>query len=67
MSRLTQWIEDAEAREHCLAASWQSAPARAVHDQPAVEINHHLPARVRDAAVQALSDRLRLRPLARSK
>ena len=53
MSHLTQWIEDAEARQYCLAWSWRYAPA--------TPRSLRLGARVHFAAAQALSYMLRPR------
>jgi hypothetical protein len=54
-SHLTQWIEEADAREFCQAASWQLVPATTEsHSLHLGETILRMPARIHDAAVQAL-------------
>lgn len=55
-SHLTQWIEDADARQFCLVASWQLVPTTAEsHSLHLGEKALKLPVRVHDAALQAWS------------
>jgi hypothetical protein len=54
MSHLTQWIEEADAREFCQAASWQFVPATESHSLHLGETILKMPARIHEAAVQAL-------------
>ena len=59
-SHLTQWIEDAEARQYSLAANWRYAPAT----PPYLHLGEtilKMQARVHYVAAQALSYMLRPR------
>jgi hypothetical protein len=58
-SHLTQWIEDADAREFCQAASWQLVPATESHSLHLGERVLKMPARIHDMAAHALSTALR--------
>jgi hypothetical protein len=55
-SHLTQWIEDADARQFCQAASWQLVPATSEsHSLHLGETILKMPTRIHDAAAHALS------------
>jgi hypothetical protein len=58
-SHLTQWIEDADAREFCQAASWQFVPATESHSLHLGATILRMPARIHDVAAHALSTALR--------
>ena len=57
-SHLTQWIEEADAREFCQAASWQFQPAAESHSLHLGETILRMPARIHDIAAHALSTAL---------
>ena len=55
-SHLTQWIEDADARQFCQAASWRVVPEKAEsHSLHLGEIVLRMPVRIHGAALQAWS------------
>jgi hypothetical protein len=58
-SRLTQWIEDVEARQYLLAATWRYAPPAVLRSLRLGKTILKVPAQVRYAAAQALSHILR--------
>jgi hypothetical protein len=62
-SRLTQWIEDAEARQYLLAATWRPAVPRSPGLGKTIL---KMPAQVHYAAAQALSYMLRPRSSGRA-
>jgi hypothetical protein len=53
-SHLTQWIEDADARQFRQTASWQLVPTTESHSLHLGEAILKMPARIHDAAVHAL-------------
>jgi hypothetical protein len=57
-SHLTQWIEDADARQYCESARWQLAPT--TYSLHLGETILAMPARMHAVAVQALSYMLHL-------
>jgi hypothetical protein len=55
-SRLTQWIEDAEARQFCQGESWRRRPATIESHSPHLGASiMKVPVRVADAAARTLS------------